>query len=103
MVTPTMITPFTAQPATATVTLAMLQAVVDGAMAKCPDLATHLDKAAGLLATGRVQAGDTRGVWWVGSETDPTHAAANNDASPARSCQLTTDRGAVAGGDAVAG
>src|SRR5215207_5679817 len=65
-----MSTPLTTQPTTATVTLATLQAVLDGAKAHCPDLASRLDKAAGLLATGRVERGDTGRIWWVSSETD---------------------------------
>ena len=52
------------------ITLDQLQRILDGAKAKCPDLATRLDKAAGLLATGRVRCGETGRVWTVTSETD---------------------------------
>ena len=63
------ITP-TPERTTAGVTLDTLQCVLDGAKQRCPDLAIRLDKAAGLLATGRVQCGDTGRIWWVTSETD---------------------------------
>src|SRR5215207_3141990 len=52
------------------ITLDQLQRIVDGAKRKCPDVATRLDKAAGLLATGRVERGDTGRIYWVQSETD---------------------------------
>ena len=65
------ITPST-QPTTATVALATLQTVLDGAQAQCPDLASRLDKAAHILATGRVAADANPRIWWVRSETTAT-------------------------------
>jgi len=58
------------QPTTADVTLTTLAAVLNGARAKCPEYTSRLDKAAGLLASGRVRGGETGRVWHVTSETD---------------------------------
>src|SRR5215213_8001757 len=56
--------------ATAPVTLDQVQAILDGAKAKCPDLSSRLDRAASLLVTRKVERGESGRVWFVQSETD---------------------------------
>src|SRR5215210_1191787 len=58
--------PVHAQP----ITLDQLQSILDAAKAKCPDLASRLDRAASLLITRRIERGESGRVWFVQSETD---------------------------------